>query len=139
MCQGGTLIDQAVSGKPTLKVAFFFSGVKRKASIGNALKLLCEKAGFCLVMHEVDILVGGDRHDLTDKPMQDSWIVRVEEGDLDCGIYSPPCGSWSQADWADDTGPQPIAPTLGNSAPTGTPATPSCGRQCLRAFRHPGH
>ena len=52
---GGSLLVQAMNGKPTLKVAYLFSGVKRKAGIGNALKLLCDKAGFGLVMHEVDI------------------------------------------------------------------------------------
>ena len=95
-CVGGLLLFQAVNGKPTLKVAFlFFSGVKRKASIDHAAHLLCEKAGFGLAMHEVDILVGGDQHDLMTKSMQASWMARVEAGEFDCGIYSPPCGSWT--------------------------------------------
>ena len=100
---GGALFVQGVDGKPTLKVAYLFSGVKREASIGNALKLLCEKAGFGLVMHEVDILVGGDQHDLMDKSMQDSWMARVEARELDCCIYWPPCGSWSWFNWANDS------------------------------------
>ena len=101
---GGTLLVQAVNSKPTLKVAYFFSGVKHKASIGNALKLLCEKAGFGLATHEVDSLVGGDQHDLTD---QDSWMARIEAGKFVCCICSPPCGFWSRASLANDTGPQP--------------------------------
>ena len=43
--------------------------------IGNALNLHCEKAGFGLIMHTVDISVGRDQHDLVDKPMQDSWMA----------------------------------------------------------------
>ena len=104
---GGTLLFHAVNGNPTLKGVYFFSGVKRKASIGNALKLLCEKAGLGLVMHEVDFLVGGDQHDLMDKPMQDSWMARVEGEEFDCCIHSSPCGSWGRANWANYTGPQP--------------------------------
>ena len=104
---GGTLIVPARSGHRTLKVAYFFSGIKRKASIGNSLRKLCESSGTGLIVHEVDILVGGSEHDLMDPSSQDDWMSRVEAGEFDVCIYSPPCGSWSRANWANDDGPQP--------------------------------
>ena len=35
------------------------------------------------------------------------WLARVAQGDFDFVILSPPCGSWSRANWADDKWPQP--------------------------------
>ena len=104
---GGTLILPARTGQRTFTIAYFFSGIKRKASIGNSLRKLCMAHGFGLVVHEVDILVGGSEHDLMDPSAQDTWMGRVEAGEFDCCIYSPPCGTWSRANWANDDGPQP--------------------------------
>ena len=50
---------QARDDLPTIRVAYFFSGVERKASIGNKLKNLCAKHGYGLRFEEIDILVGG--------------------------------------------------------------------------------
>ena len=65
----------------------------------------CGAAG--VVEIEVDVLVGGSEHDLLDKESQDNWIARLEDGDFDCILLSPPCGSWSRANWANDDGPKP--------------------------------
>ena len=104
---GFTVTAEAQKGFPTLRVAYFFSGIARKASIGNALKSLCEKEGYGLELEEVDILVGGSEHDLLSKEAQDNYIAEVEEGFFDVQILSPPCGTWSRANWADDKPPQP--------------------------------
>ena len=65
--EGGTTVLQASPGKATLKMAYFFSGVKRKASIAEQLKTTCAKQGLGLVIFEIDVLVGGDEHDLLNK------------------------------------------------------------------------
>ena len=39
----GTTLVEAMPGKRTLRLAYFFSGVKRKASIAEELKILCTK------------------------------------------------------------------------------------------------
>ena len=65
--EGGTTVLQARPGKATLKMAYFFSGVKRKASIAEQLKTRCAKQGLGLVIFEIDVLVGGDEHDLLNK------------------------------------------------------------------------
>ena len=62
----------ARSGQPTIRVAYFFSGIFRKASIGNSLKELCEANGFGLLFEEIDILVGGSALDLLDRDSKDT-------------------------------------------------------------------
>ena len=101
----GTMVFHASNeNRPVMQVAYFFSGVKRKASIGEFLKKLCIKFDVGLEMHEVDILVGGSEHDLMDKDMQTQWIARIESGEFDFAVFTPPCGSWSRANWANDAG-----------------------------------
>ena len=54
----GTMIVTAKPGKPTLRVAYFFSGVTRKASIADELRKLCERDGFGLQVFEIDCSSG---------------------------------------------------------------------------------
>ena len=75
---------EAKEGQRILRMAYFFSGVKRKASIAEQLKRRCAKLGLGLVVYEVDILVGGSEHDLLDRASQDAWLARLEDGDFDC-------------------------------------------------------
>ena len=105
--EDGTTLLEPKPGMRTLKLAYFFSGVKRKASIAEELKALCRKDGFGLIVYEVDVLVGGRQHDLLDQEAQEDWLLRLEDGEFDCIILSPPCGSWSRFNWANDDGPQP--------------------------------
>ena len=85
----------------------YFAGVKRKASVAEELKLLCAKEGMGLVIFEVDVLIGGAEHDLLDRAKQDVWLERLEDGEFDVIVLSPPCGTWSRANWANDDGPKP--------------------------------
>ena len=94
-------------GKPTLRVAYFFSGIERKASIGNQLKQRCEAAGFGLDFEEIDIHVGGSAHDLLDRDRQNEYIEELESGVIDVQILSPPCASFSRAQWSNNLEPQP--------------------------------
>ena len=81
--------------------------MSRKASIAQSLKALCEADGFGLEFFEVDILVGGSAHDLLSKEAQEAYIARIVEGEFDVVILSPPCGTWSRANWANTDGPAP--------------------------------
>ena len=54
------IVVQATQGKPTLRVAYFFAGKSRNGSIGSELKILCKDRGFGLIVHEIDILNGGN-------------------------------------------------------------------------------
>ena len=102
-----TLCVAARNGLPTMKVAYFFSGISRKTSIAQSLKKLCEDSGYGLEFTEIDILVGGKDHDLFDKSKQDAFLQQVEAGEYHINILSPPCCTWSRANWANDTGPKP--------------------------------
>ena len=72
-----------------MKVAYFFLGISRKASIANFLKLWCEEEGFGLIFYEVDILVGGSSCDLMDMEKQEDWLSLVESGEFEFVISSP--------------------------------------------------
>ena len=76
--QDGTVLVRPREGRTTLKVCYLFSGVKRKASIGEHLRKLCAAEGIGLRMFEVDIVVGGSEHDLLDRTSQDKWMARIE-------------------------------------------------------------
>ena len=73
----------------------------------QSLKKLCADAGYGLEFTEIDILVGGKDHDLFDKARQDEFLQQVEAGAYHINILSPPCGTWSRANWANKAGPQP--------------------------------
>ena len=94
-------------GRSTLRVAYLFSGVRRKASIAQELKILCEEAGIGLEVTEVDILIGGSEHDLLDRQAQEALLAQIGAGDYDVLILSPPCGNWSRANFSDKPGPKP--------------------------------
>ena len=81
--------------------------MKRKASIAEHLKKMCKKSGFGLTVFEIDVLIGGSQHDLLDREAQNMWLARLEAGDFDVVMLSPPCGTWSRANWANNDGPKP--------------------------------
>ena len=94
-------------GRSTMRVAYLFSGRHRRASIAEELKALCEHSGSGLEFEELDILIGGSAHNLLDAERQNQLIARIEEGYFDLLLLSPPCGSWSRANWRGGRGPKP--------------------------------
>ena len=93
--------------RSVLRVAYFFAGAERKASIEGHLQRMCDNAGVRLHMETIDIMVGGKAHNLLSREIQDAFIARVEEGSFDMIIFSPPCATWSRAPWANRNGPLP--------------------------------
>ena len=81
----GTVIVTAPNGRPTLRVAYFFPRLKRKASIGALLRGLLHRVQ---VLHEIDILARGSEHDLIDEESQWKWINRIENGEFDVTIFT---------------------------------------------------
>ena len=68
------LFVQPQQGRPTLRLAYLFSGASREASIAQHLKGMCEEVGIGLDVEEIDIHVGGSAHDLLDGEKQkSSW------------------------------------------------------------------
>ena len=75
---------------PTMRVAYFFAGKSRKSSVGEELRKLCAPRNFGLVVNEVDILNGGGAHDLLDHNSQGRWESRVQDGEFDLAVITPP-------------------------------------------------
>ena len=82
---GGSVLLVAVGDKPTLRVAYFFSGIQRKSSLAQSLKRLLEPDGFGLIVYEVDILVHA-KHNLIDEATQESWLSRIGDGEFDISV-----------------------------------------------------
>ena len=95
-------------GRPTLRMAYLFSGPQRKSSIAHHLHQLCAKAGFGLEVDEIDILVGGKQHDMLDSEAQEAIMARIAAGDYDIVVMSPPCATWSRARLSNHKGPGPV-------------------------------
>ena len=57
-------------GGKTIRLAYLFSGLSRRASIASELKLLCEKSGIGLEVDEIVIYNGGSSHDLLNPVIQ---------------------------------------------------------------------
>ena len=64
-----------------MRVAYFFSGMSRKAFVGEELRRLCAKAGLGLVVDEIVIMNGGKAHDLLSKDAQIAWEAKVTGGE----------------------------------------------------------
>ena len=102
-----TLTIPAQNGKRTLRCLYLFAGIERKSSIAEYLSNMCKKEVFGLHFWSIDVLVGGKGHDLLDKEAQENFIQMIESGAFDIQILSPPCGSWSRANFSNKTGPAP--------------------------------
>ena len=114
LAQGdATVLVPAPEGAPTMRVVYFFSGKKRKGSIADYLQRLCRHYGCGLLFEEVDIMVGGSEHDLLDRPSQQAYLTRMEQGLFDLAIFSPPLWDVEQGKLAGRRAqavPQPPAP-----------------------------
>ena len=102
-----TLTIPAQNGKRTLKCLYLFAGIERKSSIEDHLAEMCKAQGHGLQFWSIDVLIGGKGHDLLDKYSQERFISMIEDGYFDIQILSPPCGSWSRANWSNQKGPAP--------------------------------
>ena len=59
-----------------MKVAYFFSGMSRKASVMTFIFQSCKNAGFGMELYEVDIM-NNWKHDLISEDLLEEWIARV--------------------------------------------------------------
>ena len=95
----------ALNGKRTLRCLYLFAGIEREASIAKHLVEMCKKDGHGLQFWSVDVLIGGKGHDMLNRDKQNDFLKMIEDGQFDMQILSPPCGSWSRANWSNKTGP----------------------------------
>ena len=96
----GDIVEIVVTppeGRPTFRAAYFFSGESRRSSVGEELKALAIAKKCNLIVHEIDILNGGAQHDLLDHEAQSRWEARIESGEFDLVVLTPPCSSWTRS------------------------------------------
>ena len=109
---GGTITPPATFPPPVrdelsvLRVAYFFAGPERKGDIRSWLQQNCDRDSKTLQLVEIDLLRGGDSHDLSRESSQEYWLGRLQEFSII--IVTPPCSSFSRVQWANDYGPHPI-------------------------------
>ena len=79
---------------------YLFAGQHRKSSIGAMLTSEGWK------VFELDILIS-KRHDLTNSSLRASLLARIDSGEFDLVIASPPCNTHTRVKFANSFGPPP--------------------------------
>ena len=97
------------------RALYLFAGEHRQADMGavlqsailefNALDHACE---YKVIVDEVDILRGGEAHDLRDPRRQEHFLERIAAGDWEIVMAAPPCSAYSRATFTKDGGPKPV-------------------------------
>ena len=75
--------------------------------IRDSMMKRCKEKGHGLEFWEVDILIHRKEDDMLDKDSQEKYLSKIESGYFDVQFLSPPCGSWSRANFSNDLPPQP--------------------------------
>ena len=105
--RGAITVKPSRENGSTLRVAYLFSGISRKSSIASELKKLCEQSGLGLIVDEIDIYNGGSSHDLLDPEVQANLEKKISQGGYDVVVISPPCATWSRANYNPPPGGRP--------------------------------
>ena len=71
------------------------------------LKKLAAVHGRQLNVIELDIQ-RDKRCDFTRQVVQKKWLQRIDNGEFDAVVLTPPCSTYSRAPWANDKGPYPL-------------------------------
>jgi hypothetical protein len=90
-----------------LRVLYLYAGIERKASMGAAiLELIMQHEH--LELDEVDILRGGKEHDMLSNTITDEFGRRIDLGEFDVVLASPPCCTFTRVQFANRRGPLPV-------------------------------
>ena len=77
-------------------------------------------------MEEVDILRGGDAHDLLSSGLQDKILASIKAGEWEIVMAAPPCSTSSWATFSNDGEPKPLRD---RQWPEGFPWLPQADRK----------
>ena len=64
--------------------------------MGEELKALAIARNCGLIVHKIDIFNGVAQHNLLDGEAQSCWEARVESGEFDITVLTPPCSLWTR-------------------------------------------
>ena len=112
-----------------LRVVYFFAGARRKSSMRGELLKACAGTGVRVDLSEIDVLQGGDSHDLLRGSLQAYWLEKVRKGEVDAILASPPCCTFSRARNSAGPGPRPMR---SRSHPRGMPHLDGPSRAAAR-------
>jgi hypothetical protein len=109
--QGKSQLVKTVSQNPiTLKMVYFFAGRKRKGDLKECMLKVFEPLNITLLVEEIDLLLGGDEHDLSDTDRQSDFLSKLASYTF--VVITPPCLTHSRAPWTNSYGPHPIRSAL---------------------------
>ena len=86
---------------------YIFAGRKRKNSVADCLRQLAKQVQVNISVTELDIQRSAAL-DFTQPQVQRRWLQRLDAGEFDCLVVTPPCSTFSRACWANDRGPFPV-------------------------------
>ena len=84
-----------------------FAGESRRCDVRECLRILQGSFGLDVEIVEVDIVLQGSSHDLSDADVWRPWLSSIERGEWDFVLITPPCNSFSRLPWANRKGPRP--------------------------------
>ena len=115
---GSGRVDSFSCVKPPIKacwrVVYLFAGAEREADLGDALLNAITalnantRSAISLDMSNLDILRGGDSHDLLSAARQAEILEEIKSGRYDLVLAAPPCSTFSRALFSDLSFPFPL-------------------------------
>ena len=88
-------------------VLYLFAGPERKTDIGSCLRAICKGKRIPINIFELD-LCRDPAHDLSNPALWTDILQRLQAAEFDAIILSPPCSSWSRAQYNPQGGPCPL-------------------------------
>ena len=88
-----------------IRILYLFAGLQRQADMGDCFRKLAASSdypGVQLHVEELDILRGGQNHDLLEGSRQREIIQGIRSGRYDLVRAAPHCNTFSRAVFGDD-------------------------------------
>ena len=90
-----------------LRGLYLFASSKRKTDLGSCLRRCCKKYHLKVKLDEIDLLRGGEKHNMLSPRRWRDLVSLIKKGKYDVVVASPPCGTFSRARWRTG-GPKPL-------------------------------
>ena len=94
-------------GGKTVNILYLFSGADRPSSLAASL-LEMEKIYGAKVRVEMIDIVRSEAHDLSKNEVRESFKTRIQAGEFEAVIVTPPCSTWTRVRMANQRGPRPV-------------------------------
>ena len=94
-------------GGRKVKVLYLFAGADRPSSLAASLKELEKKFGAQMEIEMIDI-IRSEAHDLSKEEVRGSFRGRVQAGEFEVVVITPPCSTWTRVRMANYRGPRPV-------------------------------